>query len=243
MFSRYLQQLQNLLKDIEINEKEVILTTAKKIANTLADDGLLYVFGCGHSHMLAEEVFYRAGGLVPIYPVLIEDLMLHRGGARSSDFEKDPDFAFTFLKDIHFTEKDLLIVASTSGRNPVPIDVSLYAKNKGTHVVGITSIYYKEQQSSRHSTGSHLSEVVDTVIHNHIPVGDALIQFDNESIGVGPGSSVTGIAIMNSLIVEATNQLLQLGVNPPIFRSGNVDGGAEHNEALLAKYQPLIDKL
>ena len=78
-----MQQLQNLLKDIEINEKEVILTTAKKIANTLADDGLLYVFGCGHSHMLAEEVFYRAGGLVPIYPVLIEDLMLHRGGARS----------------------------------------------------------------------------------------------------------------------------------------------------------------
>ncbi|KGA97669.1 hypothetical protein AJ85_11380 [Alkalihalobacillus alcalophilus ATCC 27647 = CGMCC 1.3604] len=243
MFQQYLKTIHHLLEKIEQEESNVISEVSKRIAHSLTNDGIIYVFGCGHSHMLGEEVFYRAGGLVPINPILIEDLMLHRGASRSSELEKHPTFAKSFLSEINLSKNDLLIVASTSGRNPVPIDVALYGKEQGTHVVGITSLHYKGNQDSRHASGLHLSEAVDTVINNHIEVGDALISFADENIQVGPGSSITGMAIMNSLVVETTNILIENGQTPPVFKSGNVDGGTEHNQTLLNKYKPLIDKL
>ncbi|KYG27618.1 sugar isomerase domain-containing protein [Alkalihalobacillus trypoxylicola] len=240
MLQPYLTKIQQLLMKIEKEESENLLLNAKKIANALKNKKLVHVFGCGHSHMLAEEVFYRSGGLAPINPIFIEDLMLHKGASQSSQYEKKQGFAETFLQTLSIEKGDILIVASTSGRNPVPIDVALYGKEKGAIVIGITSLYYSNSQSSKHSSGLHLSDVVDSVINNHIEVGDALISFDEENIQVGSGSSIAGMTIMNGLMVEAIQILINNGIQPPVFKSGNVDGSEAHNAKLIKEYQSRI---
>lgn len=72
MFDLYFNKLQELLSTVEQSEKETITRAAEAIAECIQKDGLIYVFGCGHSHMLAEELFYRAGGLAPIHPIFAE---------------------------------------------------------------------------------------------------------------------------------------------------------------------------
>ena len=103
------------------------------------NEGIVHVFGCGHSHMLGEEVFYRAGGLAPVRVIFHEPAMLHEGAVTSSAIERKNDYAVTFMKEEDIRPTDVVIVVSTSGKNPVPIDVALYAKQQGADVIGIGS--------------------------------------------------------------------------------------------------------
>ncbi|WP_078381174.1 sugar isomerase domain-containing protein [Sutcliffiella halmapala] len=239
MHSNYMLEVQQLLKKIELIEDESIEKSATVLAKSFAAGGILHVFGCGHSHMIAEEVFYRAGGVVPVRPILIEDVMLHKGAFRSSAFEKSTSFAHTFLNELDFQENDILLVVSTSGRNPVPIDVALYGKTKGLTVISISSHLY-HNLSSRHQSGEMLGETADIAINNHIPQGDALISFSELNTSVGPGSTIANTAIVNSIIVKTVEILTQQEFDVPIFKSGNLDGSEEHNERLVEKYRGRI---
>ncbi|NAP01481.1 sugar isomerase domain-containing protein, partial [Halomonas sp. MG34] len=175
MIDKYFSKIANLLAIVEKEELEGMSLAAKKVAEVIQNGGVVHLFGCGHSHILTEEVYYRAGGLVPIHPVLHEPLMLHEGAVRSSAFERKNDYAKTFMESQDIRNSDLIIVISTSGRNPVPVDVAKIAKSKGAFVIGITSISYSSSQPSRHTSELHLFDAVDLVIDNHAPVGDALL--------------------------------------------------------------------
>jgi uncharacterized phosphosugar-binding protein len=206
------------------------------LADCFGNEGILHVFGCGHSHMIAEEVFYRAGGIVPIRPLFVEDLMLHKGALRSSDLEKDPLFAKAFLPSQPFQPNDVLLVVSTSGRNPVPIDVAQYGKKMGLRIMTISSHAYYTL-SSRHSTGLHLSAAADIALDNLIPIGDVLIILYNHhsTNSTGPGSTIINTAILNQIIVKSVELLIKKGMEIPIFKSGNVDGSEEHNNEMINK--------
>lgn len=243
MFDAYFQKIKELLADIEKNEKANMTIAAEKIAECIKSDGIIHVFGCGHSHMLGEELFYRAGGLVPINPILIEDLMLHKGAVRSSQLEQKNDYAAQFMTDTTIQKGDAVIIASTSGRNPVPIDVAEIAKEKGAFTIAITSISYAKNQSSRHKSGKFLYESVDLPIDNAIVVGDALMEHDSLEVRFGSGSTVIGTAIVNGIMVEAVKILVENKINPPIFKSGNIDGAEEHNRKLINKYKARIPML
>ena len=227
---------------VEQQEKKALGLASERLIRCIENNGVIHVFGCGHSHLLGEELFYRAGGLVPISPILIEDLMLHKGAARSSALEKRNHYAQTFMESVNIRPQDVMIVVSTSGRNPVPIDVALIAKEKRTFVIGITSTEYAKHQKSRHLSGKFLYEVCDLVIDTHIPVGDALIEHE-EDFSFGPASTVIGTAIVNGLAAETAHQMIQRGVAPPLFKSGNIDGSADHNEAFIRKYKERIPLL
>ncbi|MBZ5752622.1 MULTISPECIES: SIS domain-containing protein [Metabacillus] len=243
MFNQYFQKLKELLNSVEKEEKESIKKAAQEIATCIQQDGIVHVFGCGHSHMLGEELFYRAGGLVPISPILIEDLMLHKGAVRSSQLEKEGDFSEQFMANVRIQPEDVVIVASTSGRNPVPIDVAEIAKKQGAFVIGITSPRYARSQPSRHKTGMYLYNSVDLAIDNHIEVGDALMKQNSLDVPFGTGSTVIGTAIVNGIMVEAVKVMVENHFNPPIFKSGNVDGAEEHNRKLINKYKNRIPML
>ena len=245
MVNQYFDKIIELLSVLKEQEKENLQIAAQKIAECIQLDGIIHVFGCGHSHMLAEEVFYRSGGLVPINPILIEDLMLHKGAVRSSKIERQNDFADKFMTHTDIKAKDVVIVVSNSGRNPVPVDVAQYAKDKGSFVIGITSSAYANSQPSRHSQGHYLLDIVDLVIDNHIEVGDALIHHQNSGVSYGSGSTVIGTTIINNIIVEAVNIMIENDSNPPLFKSGNIDGTDEHNKQLIKRYKdriPLLEK-
>lgn len=243
MLDLYFQKIKELLSIIEKDEKEKLKKAAQRIAKSIQNGGVVHVFGCGHSHMLAEELFYRAGGLAPINPILVEDLMLHKGAVRSSQFEKRNHFAEQFMDKIRIEPEDVMIVTSTSGRNPVPIDAAMIAREQGAFVIAITSPAYSGSQSSRHESGKYLFQATDLTIDNHIEVGDVLIKQDDSGVSFGSGSSVVGMAIINAMIVQAMEDMLKNGFIPPVFKSGNIDGAEEHNLELVKKYRDRIPML
>lgn len=240
LLSTYFDKIQSLLEHVKINEKKPMKQVSKKIALTIQQGGIIHLFGCGHSHILTEEVYYRAGGLVPVQPILHEPLMLHKSAVKSSELEKENDYAETFMVHHDIREQDMVFVISTSGRNPVPVDVACIAKEKGAYVVGITSIEYAKSETSRHKSGNYLFEVVDIVINNHAPVGDALLSHENVLVNFTPSSTVVGSAILNGIFADAIVNMAENGFQPPVLLSGNIKGADVHNSALIKKYSDRI---
>ncbi|UTR16437.1 SIS domain-containing protein [Salipaludibacillus sp. LMS25] len=243
MHQHYIDEMIHRLEKLKNEQGGQLKAVGQKLANRIKKGGIVHLFGAGHSHMLAEEVFYRAGGLVPVSPILEESLMLHEGAVRSSTLEKKAGYAATFLPNTTIQPEDAVIVISTSGRNPVPIDVALYAKQVGCYVVAVTSTAYKPHVASRHESGKHLCEVVEDVLHNLSPVGDTTLTHDRVSVPFASGSTVIGAAIINSVFAEAIVHLAEHGLEPPVFLSGNIDHAEEHNQSLINKYQKRIPLL
>ncbi|ANU16354.1 hypothetical protein BBI11_04470 [Planococcus maritimus] len=243
MLTAYFEKIQEKLQVIEASEKDNMVEAAQKIAEAIAHGHIVHLFGCGHSHILTEEVFFRAGGLVPIRPILIEPLMLHEGAVTSSQLERQPDYAASFLAEEDFRPGDVLIILSTSGRNPVPVDVAMYAREKGVFSIGLTSLEYSRSQPSRHSSGNHLYNAVDLVIDNHSVAGDAVLSYDKVKVPFGPTSTVVGATILNAIFAEAIKQMADQGFDPPVFLSGNIDGADDHNQRLVEKYRERIPLL
>ncbi|MFU0789982.1 SIS domain-containing protein [Cerasibacillus sp. JNUCC 74] len=240
MIQQYFQKISELLAVVEKEEMEVMEKAAKKVAKAIESDGVIHLFGCGHSHILTEEVYYRAGGLVPMHPILHEPLMLHEGAVRSSTLERQNNYAANFMEEQGIEAGDIVFVISTSGRNPVPVDVANYAKQQGAYVIGITSITYSSSQPSRHTSGKHLFDAVDLVIDNHAPVGDALLSHEKVKVPFAPSSTVIGAAILNALFAKAIEEMAEQDVEPPIFLSGNIEGADEHNQQLVKKYSKRV---
>lgn len=236
----YFEKKNNLLHVVEKQENKAMKDSAEKIARSIQKGYIIHLFGCGHSHILAEEMYYRAGGLVPIHPIFHEPLMLHEGAVRSSNLERKNGYAPRFMGQQDIRSGDVIVVVSTSGRNPVPVDVALIAKQKGAFIIGMTSMDYAQSQPSRHQSGSYLHDVVDIIIDNHAPVGDALLQHDQVEAPFSPSSTVIGAAIMNAVFAESIVLMVENGFEPPIFLSGNVEGADEHNQNLIEKYRGRI---
>jgi uncharacterized phosphosugar-binding protein len=243
MLKQYFDSAKERLNLVKENEYDNLMISAEKVANAIMNGGIIQLFGCGHSHILTEEVFYRAGGLVPIKPILIEPLMLHEGALRSSQLERKNDYAEGFLKKQDFQTNDVVFVISTSGRNPVPVDVAQAAKEKGAFVVGITSLEYSQSQPSRHKSGKHLFNSVDLVIDNYSVKGDAILSYEKVSVPFAPTSTVVGAVILNAIFAEAIKIMADHGFEPPIFLSGNIDGADSHNDSLVEKYRERIELL
>lgn len=239
----YLNQLKSQLEQLITGGANDIKVAAEKVAASITDDGLVHLFGCGHSHLLAEEALYRAGGLANINPILIEPLMLHEGAVRSSQLERRHDFASTFLDELDIRSGEVMIVMSTSGKNPVPIEVATYAKEKGAFVIGLTSYDYSNFGTSNHSSGKHLKDVVDLAIDNQAVRGDAVITNPGSPVPFGPTSTVLGAAILNAIFVGAINTLIDNGTTPPIFLSANMPGAEAHNRELVERYGKRIPLL
>lgn len=216
---------------------------ADKLTEIIRNGGIIYFFGCGHSHIFGEDVFYRAGGLAPVRPILIEPLMLHEGAARSSKLEKQNGYIAEHLKEYKITAKDALIVISTSGINPVPIDVALWGQAAQALTVALTSFVYAEQFPSKHSSGQYLKECVDIAIDNQVPLGDAVLKIDDTQPPFAPISSMLGIFIVQALFAQIIFNLSKDNSPLAIFLSGNIPGSEQHNLSLINQYGEKIPEL
>lgn len=243
MINKYFDLVKSKMSVILDEEYDNLEKASTMIAKSIQNDGILYLFGCGHSHIFGEDLFFRAGGLAPIYPILHEPLMLHKGPVRSSQIERKNDYAEKFIEDYDITDKDTIIVISTSGINPVPIDVAKYAKSKGANIIVITSKEYSSSQKSRHKDKLKLYEMGDVVIDNKAPKGDAILNHPKLSTPFAPASSAIGIPLLQSIIAEAINKMINNGFEPPVFLSGNIAGSDNHNNELVNKYSKRIPLL
>ena len=174
-YQQYYQTVSQTMEAIFSQETPKIEQAGAMLAETLKKEGLLYVFGCGHSHMLAEELFYRAGGLAPVYPIFETAAMLHEGAAKSSRIERMSGYAKHVMDRYPIGPNDSLLVVSTSGINPFPMEIAEAAKEKGAQVIGISS-FASLGKPSRHKDGKHLPDFCDICVDNHVPTGDATVQ-------------------------------------------------------------------
>ena len=229
----YLSEVKTLLDKLN-DDVEPIKLAAQWCAETVAAGGLVHVFGAGHSHMAAEEAFHRAGGLVPVNAVLVEWLMVHQGGRRASLLERQPGLGELIVSTEPVEQGDVFFVVSNSGRNPVPVEVAEAAKVRGAKVIAITSRQHSEGVSARGGRGIKLADVADLVLDNHAPLGDAAVTIE-DGLRVGGVSSVMTLVIIQTIVVATVKLLVGRGIEPPVFKSGNVDGSDEWNAAQLER--------
>ena len=239
MYREYLDTIESLLENLVSEQHEALETGARMLSETLKDDGLIYLFGCGHSHMLAEEGFYRAGGLGAVYPVLQSDLMLHEGAVKSSALERKSDLANEVFLRYPMSEKDTLIVFSNSGINGLPVEMARLATQKGVRTIAVSSSAYDEA-ASRHPQGLHLSQACVHVIDTAAPHGDASYAIHGTIYKMAPVSTIVSAVILNSLLARAAEMTIEDGVTPSIYVSGNIEGGREMNEAVIERYRHRI---
>lgn len=234
---KYFDELLPILERAIASQTDVICRVADLMADAIAQDRLIYVFGATHSGIIAEELFYRAGGLVPIVPIFAPGITTDvRPATLTSQMERLSGYADLLLDASGITADDLLLVHSVSGRNTVAIELAEGARERGTTVVALTSVTYSRSVRSRHPQGVRLMDVADVVIDNCGVIGDAAVAFDDLPQRVGPTSTVVGAALMNALVVETVGRLLERGIEPPVFVSANLDGGEERNRRWLTHY-------
>ena len=233
--SEYLEHITDLLVRIEREETEALSSASDVVADVICRDGLVHVFGCGHSHLPALDAFYRAGGLACVSPLLDEDLMLHDGAAKSSRMEKMSGIApEAFRRARVDSSKDILIVISASGKNAVPVEMLRVAKAAGVKTIAISSSAYKAH-------GGVLLDDADIAIDCKVPHGDAVIDVGDAKMG--GLSTYASLFILNTVLIEGAKKALARGVTPPVYTSGNIDGGTAKNVALEERYFGRVKRL
>lgn len=234
----YLEAVQALQTRVIAEQQETMAAVAARMAETIAADGRLFVFGTGHSHLLAEEAFYRAGGLAPVVPILSPMLMLHADPERGSRLERSEGLATPLLDWYQPQAGEMLFIFSNSGVNRLPVEMALEAKARGLTVVAVISRAYA-RQAPLSTLGKRLDEVADLVLDNGGAPGDGLLSLNGSGWRVGPTSTIVGALIWNALVAETAARLRAQELEVPVFASLNMEGAAEHNAALLEKWRPL----
>lgn len=242
-FLAYLETVQKLIEEAKAQAGGAIEEAADMIAGVIAEGRVLYVFGPSHAGLMAQDLFYRAGGLMAIEPLLPAGLMLNeRPVTRTSALERLPGYADVVLKDSPIGEGDILLLISVSGRNPIVVEMGISAKKRGAKVVALTNLAYSKSVTAR-SGNMRLFEVADLVIDLPGHVGDAVIPVDGVSQRVGPTSTAVGCAILQGLMVEVCGKLVENGYPPPVLVSSNLDQGDRSNEELFNIYRNKVSYL
>jgi uncharacterized phosphosugar-binding protein len=242
-FVEYLDALLALVTRIHREQSDQIRRAANLVADALAIDGLVHTFGAGHSHLLAEEAFFRAGSLVAVSPIRDRRLMMLAGAVASTHAEREHGLARSILERHVVNPGDVGIVMSNSGRNAVPIEMAMEMRARQAKVIAITSLAHSRRSASRHDSGKRLFELADVVLDTGVPEGDALVEIPGIDRPIGPASTVCGAALVNAVLVEAVAIASARGVRPSVLRSANLDEGDRELEASLEPYVNRIPAL
>ena len=238
----YFHNLTALLARTLETQQEGMEEAARQIAQCFRNGGMLYTFGTGHGHLLALEIFYRAGGMARVCPILDEKLMLHISAAKSTLEERKEEWLPILLEKYPIKAGDVLISISNSGRNAVPVLLAKEARERGAYVIALTSMQHTSAVTSRNSLNLRLFETADLVLDNGGVLGDASFQAADGSM-LGPTSTSVGAAILQAIVCRVKELSLEEGFEADFFKSSNVDGGDEWNDRLIAKYEAVIPGL
>ena len=238
----YFDNLSALLVRTAQTQAAGLEEASQQIAKCLRNGGMVYTFGTGHGHLLALEIFYRAGGMVRLCPILDEKLMLHLSAAGSTLEERDEKWVDILLEKYPIKAGDVLISMSNSGRNAVPVLLAMEARRRGAYVIALTSLQHTQAVTSRNRLNLRLFEAADLVLDNGGVLGDASWQAQDGAM-VGPTSTAVGAAMLQSIVCRVKELSLEEGFEADYFKSSNVDGGDEWNNRLIEKYRDQIPGL
>lgn len=230
----YIADVHQLIDEMTAANTESLPMVVDVIARSLANGGVLHVFGSGHSSLLAQEVFYRAGGLAPVNAMLDVNLTVF-GTSRPTWVERLEGYAESLFASYDVRPGEVMLIISNSGINPVPIEMALGAKKRGLIPVAVGSARVYAEAESRHSSGESLFGVADYALDTCVPYGDAIAEVGD--VRTGAVSTLLGSALLNQLTIEIVQQM---GADAPVFVSQNIPGGDEANAELIERYRGRI---
>jgi uncharacterized phosphosugar-binding protein len=245
IMSTYRMIVHDHLQSIAATESDAITAAAELIADRVVADELVYAYGPGgHSNLAAQEVFFRAGGLVNISAILDGGTLLSNGALRSMAMERLPGYGKLVIDDNDLGDGDLLILVNAYGINAALIDSALRARELGVELVGVSSRSHADQTApshpARHPSKLNLHDVVDVHIDCKVPIGDAVLTLEGVPDNVGAVSTFTNAFVLNCLMATAISTVGARGFSPTIWRSGNAPQGDEHNATFLKHFQDRV---
>jgi len=238
MFEYQEKSLEQLNRIVSVQE-DLIKQSARWLADCIVNDDIIHTFGTGHSHMIGLELFVRAGGLANVNAMLDTMVLTSEGSRRSAEIERISGLSKIIFDQHKVAENDIMIIISNSGRNAMPVEMAMIAKEKGIKSIAITSLEQSKKYPSRHPSGKKLYEIADLVLDNCVPPGDGLLDIGGNLTGAA--STLSGIFLINLIATEAMKIASARGVKLPIFHSQNIDGFS--NEELYEKYASRIKLL
>jgi uncharacterized phosphosugar-binding protein len=238
---RYFSLVITLLARLRESQRAAVAAAAEAIAASLAADGIVHLFGTGHSHMLAEEVFYRAGGLLPVQAMLDPAVVLSGGARRSTMTERTPGAAAKIAERYDLRARDAGIVISNSGRNPAPIEMAQLMKARAMRVIAITSVAHSSVLPPLAPHSQRLFEIADIVIDNGGVYGDAALPLDGVPHPAGPTSTIAGATLLHAVFIGAMERLVAGGRSVVNFPSGNIEG--TDTTAIAAEFERYRDRI
>lgn len=234
-FIAYSKQINDLMASFQTTQAKTLDQAAELIVRAYTSHKRFLVFGSGHSHMIAEEFYARAGGLAYVTPVLQNELTLTDHPMKSTLVERTLGMAQVYFDLYHMEAGDVLLIGSNSGRNAMPVELARLAKEKGLKVIVFTNVAQTKAIRSRHPLGKNLDAYADLLIDNCGAYGDA--GFDlGDGVMMGSSSTIIGAFMAQSLSILVATKIKALGLELPVFRSSNLDGADDHNKQLMERY-------
>lgn len=246
-WQRYFEVMQEVVEDVLKTQGANIMKAAEILTNTTRNNGIIHLFGSGHSSLIAEDVFWRAATLANVHAIFESAVAGINEVTKTSKLEKLEGIGRVLVEYNRVLPPDAMICISNSGNNAATIDVALGAKERGVPVIAITNVTYADQLTTHHSSGKKLKDVADVVIDNCSLYGDAAIELPGLPQNVGATSTIPAAYIVPALLVQTCENLLELGVKPDVYYNGHLayeDPSIKlHNDALVEKYSQRIRNL
>jgi uncharacterized phosphosugar-binding protein len=236
MLDRYAEAARQALGQVAATQNEALEEAARLVADSVAAGGILHLFGAGHSQLLALDAYARAGGLACVNPIL-DPALSPATGLELARAERTEGRAAEILAGEDLQSGEVVLVASNSGVNAVPVEVAIGCRERGLRVVALTNLEQAKATAPRHRTGARLHELADVVIDNRCPPGDAAITLASGD-RVGPLTTVVGAAVVSALCARVAELLGERGQRPPVLASQNLDGRpvVQDNAELIRPY-------
>jgi uncharacterized phosphosugar-binding protein len=235
LLSAYSDQINLVLQTFQNTQGKALEAASKTIVEAYLAKKRFLVFGSGHSHMVAEEFYARAGGLAYVTPILQNELSLTDHPLKSTLVERTLEMAKVYFELYHMEKGDVLLIASNSGRNAMPIELARMAKEAGLTVIVFINDKQSKVISSRHPSGKNLAFYSDIIIDNCGAWGDAGFEVA-DGLMMGASSTLVGAYMAQSLSILVASKIKDLGLEVPVFRSSNLDGADQHNKELMDRF-------
>ena len=227
---RWIAEASALLDRLAATQAEPIEQASQWCADAIGSGGLVHLFGTGHSRIPVEEMFPRYGSFPGFNPMVELSMTFHTqivgsNGQRQAMFiERTPGLAEVILDNFRFGALDVLMVFSASGLTAVPVEMARGGRARGLRVIAVTSVEQSMSAEPPAEVGSRLLDEADLVIDLCTPHADALVTIDGLETPVGPGSTITAVAIVNAIKVRVAELLTERGVMPPVITRSSVVG-------------------
>lgn len=236
MYQKAFEAGLRVVERLRDTQQAPVEAAARLIASAFLSGKKFFASGSGHSHMLAEELYGRAGGLAFTVPILTTELTLTEHPTKSTHLERLSGYAEILGELYGISAGDVVLIASNSGRNAYPVELALYAKNHGASVIAVTSVAHSRACASRAPCGKKLMDLADVVIDNCGALGDACLTVEGVPAPMMATSTIAYGFIGQTLNVLTAQYIREGGAEAPVFHSSNADGGSERNEEYFVKY-------